>query len=55
MATGWKVGWAIGPPKIIKLLGIVSNAMLYCTNNPAQIAMSKALDLAWKPNLEKDG
>ena len=55
MATGWKVGWAIGPPKITKLLGVVSNAMNYCTNHPAQIAMSTALDLAWKPNLEKEG
>ena len=55
MATGWKVGWAIAPPKIARLLGIVSNAMNYCTNNPAQIAMAKAMDLCRTPNLEKPG
>jgi aspartate/methionine/tyrosine aminotransferase len=55
MATGWKVGWAIGAPKILRLLGIVSNAMNYCTNHPAQIAMAKAMDLARTPNLEKEG
>ena len=35
LATGWKVGWAIGPERIIRLGGIVNNTTTYCTNNPA--------------------
>jgi len=33
-ATGWKVGWAIGPHKIMKMVGIVNNAVNYMTNHP---------------------
>lgn len=35
MATGWKVGWAVGPEYIIRLGGIINNTTTYCTNNPA--------------------
>ena len=34
-ATGWKVGWAIGPERIIRLAGIINNTISYCTNTPA--------------------
>lgn len=43
-ATGWKVGWAIGPEKIIRLAGIINNTTTYCTNTPAQVAMARILD-----------
>ena len=34
-ATGWKVGWGIGPANIIRLAGIINNTVSYCTNTPA--------------------
>jgi len=49
-ATGWKVGWAIGPAEIIKLGGIIANTVSYSTNTPAQVAFSKALSESEKPN-----
>ena len=33
-ATGWKVGWGIGPKHLMKAAGIVSYASLYCSNTP---------------------
>ena len=33
-ATGWKLGWAIGPWSILKLGGIINNTTAYCTNTP---------------------
>jgi kynurenine---oxoglutarate transaminase / cysteine-S-conjugate beta-lyase / glutamine---phenylpyruvate transaminase len=29
-ATGWKIGWAIGPENILRLAGIMSNTTYYC-------------------------
>ena len=34
-ATGWKVGWSIGPDYLIKLGGIIQNTITYSTNTPA--------------------
>ena len=34
-ATGWKVGWAIGPEKLLYLAGVIANTMFYCINTPA--------------------
>jgi len=33
-STGWKIGWAIGPERIINLGGIINNTTSYCTNHP---------------------
>ena len=44
-ATGWKVGWGIGPARIIKLVAIISNTISYSTNTPAQVAMSECLPM----------
>lgn len=33
--TGWKVGWTIAPPKLLRLGGIISNTVFYCFNTPA--------------------
>lgn len=42
-ATGWTVGWAIGPQKLIRLGGIIANAVNYCSNVPAQVAMGRSM------------
>ena len=34
-ATGWKVGWAIGPDDIINAAAVVSTTTIYCVNAPA--------------------
>jgi len=34
-ATGWKVGWGIGPADIINAAGVISTATIYCVNAPA--------------------
>jgi kynurenine aminotransferase len=34
-ATGWKLGWCVGPESIIKMGGIISNTVFYCSNTPA--------------------
>ena len=42
--TGWKVGWAIAPKFFMKAVALIINGLVYSTNHPAQIAMSKSLD-----------
>lgn len=34
-ATGWKVGWGIGPDYLTKLGGIIQNTVTYSNNTPA--------------------
>ena len=34
-ATGWKVGWSVGPERLVRLMGIINNTTCYCTNHPA--------------------
>jgi aspartate/methionine/tyrosine aminotransferase len=33
-ATGWKLGWCIGPAQIIHMGGIISNTVHYTGNTP---------------------
>ena len=42
-ATGWKVGWAIGPADIINAATVISTCTIYCVNAPAQVAMGRCL------------
>jgi len=42
-ATGWKVGWGIGPADIINAASVISTTTIYCVNAPAQIAMARCL------------
>ncbi len=42
-ATGWKVGWAIGPEALIKPVQVIIMAIIYCANNPVQTAASLSL------------
>lgn len=44
-ATGWKVGWAIGPKELIRLGGIINNTTVYCTNHPGQVAVAQSLEM----------
>jgi kynurenine aminotransferase len=32
--TGWKCGWAIARPELIKLGGIIANTVFYSINTP---------------------
>lgn len=43
-ATGWKLGWAIGPQQLIKLLSIVHTNCTYACPTPIQEAVARALD-----------
>jgi len=47
-ATGWKLGWAIGPANIIHMGAIISNTVWYTGNTPGQIAMGKTLHMAFE-------
>ena len=54
-ATGWKVGWTIGPEKLIYNGGIVANTVFYCFNTPGQVAISNSLDKVNVPNYNEKG
>ena len=43
-ATGWKIGWAIAPEKLIKLGLVINSNIFYCFNSPGQVAVARALD-----------
>lgn len=54
-ATGWKVGWAIGPADIINAASIISTTTIYCVNAPAQVAMGRCLGDPIETEEYKDG
>jgi len=54
-ATGWKVGWAVGPADIINVASVVSTTTIYCVNAPAQIAMARCLGPTIEQTEYKDG
>lgn len=41
--TGWKVGWALGPPELIRFLQLVHQTTLYTVATPLQEAIARAL------------
>ena len=45
-ATGWRVGWLIGPESIIKPTLAVSTRIVFCTNSPLQEAAAAGLERA---------
>jgi aspartate/methionine/tyrosine aminotransferase len=51
-ATGWKVGWAIAPPALLRLSGIIANTVYYCFSSPFQVAFGKCLDILQKPGYQ---
>jgi kynurenine aminotransferase len=34
-ATGWKIGWGVGPADLINAASVVSTTTVYCVNAPA--------------------
>lgn len=52
--TGWKIGWSIARPELLRLGAIMSNTIYYTTNTPAQIAMSKCFEDTIKPGFHGD-
>lgn len=49
-ATGWKVGWAIAPPRLLRHGAILNSTLVYCQNTPAQYAMARSLELIRDPS-----
>jgi aspartate/methionine/tyrosine aminotransferase len=47
--TGWKVGWIIGPPDLVKHVSNVHEASVFNLNVPGQVAIANSLDEAMKP------
>jgi len=45
-ATGWQVGWAVGPPHLIQPVQLITYATVYCANTPVQVAFARSLDKA---------
>lgn len=41
--SGWRIGWAIGPQRILYYGGIVAVTIYECWNTPGQIALGKTL------------
>ena len=54
-ATGWKVGWAVGPKHLINNAQLHMYASMYCTNAPVQVAMGRALDRVGSGNYKESG
>ena len=49
-ATGWRVGWLIGPESIIKPTLAVSTRIVFCSNSPLQEAAAAGLERAKEHN-----
>lgn len=45
-ATGWQVGWAVGPSHLIKPIQLITYASVYCSNTPISVAFARSLDKA---------
>lgn len=54
-ATGWKLGWAIGPENLIKPVSVISNAVIYCANTPTQVAIARSLDQTLEKGYNAEG
>eukprot|EP01083_Nonionella_stella_P022803 63043_1 len=48
--TGWKVGWAIGPERLLQPISIAQQWMQYCVATPLQHAVALTLQKAQKSN-----
>jgi kynurenine aminotransferase len=45
-ATGWRVGWLIGPPSLIKYVCAATTRIVFTTNTPLQEAAAAGLEQA---------
>ena len=48
-ATGWKVGWIIGPEQIVKEASLVHESGIFNLNVPGQVAIARSMDDLSKP------
>ncbi|KAK9448488.1 pyridoxal phosphate-dependent transferase [Limtongia smithiae] len=48
-ATGWRVGWLIGPPELIKYVAAAHTRICFCVNSPLQEGTAVALREASLP------
>ncbi len=48
--TGWKIGWAVGPPLLIGGLIVTNQWVQFSTSTPSQEAIAGALDAADAPH-----
>lgn len=49
-ATGWRIGWLIGPESLIGPTLAATTRIVFCTNSPLQEAAAEGLELAGKYN-----
>lgn len=49
-ATGWRVGWLIGPPHLIKYVSMAHTRICYCTVSPLQEAAAVGFEEADNQN-----
>jgi aspartate/methionine/tyrosine aminotransferase len=47
--TGWKVGWAVGPPRLVKAVTAVQQWVNFSAPTPNQDAIAQALQIAREP------
>ena len=47
-ATGWRIGWLIGPADIIRPTLAATTRIVFCTNSPLQEAAAAGLEEAKK-------
>jgi len=45
-ATGWRVGWAIGPAHLVQPLTAAHTRIVFCVNGPAQEATATGIEKA---------
>ena len=43
-ATGWCIGWALGPQDLVKPLALITTTTVYSSHHPSQVAMARSLD-----------
>jgi len=54
-ATGWKIGWTIGPERLIYHGGVIANTIFYCFNTPGQVAFANSLEKATQAGYNEAG
>ncbi|CDW87563.1 kynurenine-oxoglutarate transaminase [Stylonychia lemnae] len=52
-ATGWKIGWTIGPAELLRNAHVISNTIYYTLNSPGQVAFARSLDTIEQPGFKE--
>jgi len=47
--TGWKIGWMVGPEKLVQRINMVNQWVVFCVSTPHQEAVARALARADDP------